>query len=488
MEITQNWLMRIGPIELLVLLGDWQHGGGTTSARLTSALRAAIATGVLPTHAVLPPERSFAEHIGCARSTVARAFDDLAAEDLVTRRQGSGTVVKSTGVAPAGGLSQVFGQRLLIDLSVAAPPNARLVYDVAIRPDDLLSTNAAHGYEAGGLLVLRRAVAEWLDADPACVMITNGAHHATRIALSLVAGRGARIAHEDPTYPGAFDVIADIGGRAVPIPRLSTTAPALLQRRLRELSPAAVLVQPRVAAPDGAAVSDSHRRALAAAFDVIGLPIIEDDALGDLSFAIDDPAGEIVDGGSRRTLRHDCRRAPVWTAGSLSKTVWGGLRLGWLVTPTPQRCDDAINSRLGTDLSPPTVSQLMALQLFGDLSARCVMRRERLATAARLLLAELAVNLPDWRPVVPEGGLTIWVDIGADSDRFATVARAHGVAVTPGRAAGRSASAAHHLRLCFDRPAPELTAAVQRLRRAWEVGGFLGGSGGSSGATVHNDV
>lgn len=455
--------MRIGPLELVALLGHWREGDGSLAARLAAGVRAAIASGSVPAPCALPTERALAEALGCSRSTVTHAFDDLEADGLVVRRQGSGTAVPELPGDPGGGpgLRRVFGSRHLIDLSVAAPPSAPPWLTELVRSIDLDDLHAggpqAHGYEAAGARPLRVAIGERLGVDPSRVLVTNGAHHGLFMALSALLRPGARLAVEDPIYPGVFDLAEHLGARLVPVDAIGLSDASSALDRLAALRPAAVVVQPRIAAPTGRAVPFDCRLELAEVLDAVGAPVVEDDALGDLGFH--DVGGQLLH--ARR------RRVPVWSVGSLSKTIWGGLRVGWLVAPSPAAAAAVSAARMGIDLAPSSVAQAVAHAVLPRLDEIAAQRRASLAGAAATLVDLLHHRLPSWRPTMPEGGLTLWADIGADAERFTATALANGVAVTVGTAASRSPSARQHIRLCVDRSEQQLSAGVARLERAW---------------------
>jgi GntR family transcriptional regulator len=63
--------------------------------QLQRALRVAIENGVIAPEDALPPERDLAEMLGVSRITVRKAIDELAAEGLLVRKQGSGTFVSN---------------------------------------------------------------------------------------------------------------------------------------------------------------------------------------------------------------------------------------------------------------------------------------------------------------------------------------------------------------------------------------------------------
>ena len=63
-------------------------------------LRERIAAGALRPGARLPGEAALATEHGVSRMTLRRALDQLAAEELIVRRPGSGTFVRSSGASP----------------------------------------------------------------------------------------------------------------------------------------------------------------------------------------------------------------------------------------------------------------------------------------------------------------------------------------------------------------------------------------------------
>lgn len=70
---------------------------GAKARRVYLSLRDGIADGRLADGGPLPAEQRLAESFGVSRVTVRRALDALAADGLIERRAGSGTVVRSSG-------------------------------------------------------------------------------------------------------------------------------------------------------------------------------------------------------------------------------------------------------------------------------------------------------------------------------------------------------------------------------------------------------
>jgi DNA-binding GntR family transcriptional regulator len=72
-------------------------------------LRRAVATGKLPRGARLPSSRALAAQLGVSRNTVLAAYEELAAQGIISGRRGSGTVVVATA------RRRLDGRRVLLE-------------------------------------------------------------------------------------------------------------------------------------------------------------------------------------------------------------------------------------------------------------------------------------------------------------------------------------------------------------------------------------
>ncbi len=213
------------------------------------------------------------------------------------------------------------------------------------------------------------------------------------------------------------------------------------------------IVTPDHQNPTGAHASEAQRRGL-----VRALPhtrIVADETFAELD--LDD------DLEPRRPLAAFGR--DVITVGSLSKLAWGGLRLGWI------RAEAGVAARLGStrasqDIGTPVLEQLLGVEVFANLDAIRAERMRGLRARRDHLLALL--DDAGWPAVRPSGGMVVWADLGegASSTRLAAAARAHGVRVVPGPRFALAGTHDRYLRIPFATPAPVLTEAVTRLRRA----------------------
>ena len=152
--------------------------------------------------------------------------------------------------------------------------------------------------------------------------------------------------------------------------------------------------------------------------------------------------------------------ASTYLVGGTSKSMWAGLRVGWIRT-SRRAADMLAHIRLGVDLGAPIIEQLMAADLLGRASAHGELLREQYST----LCDALETHLPHWsyRPV--DGGLSLWCQ-GLTRPAFELVrlARDHGVELLPGALfSPTQRDWTHALRLPFTSPARDLEYAVEVL-------------------------
>jgi DNA-binding transcriptional MocR family regulator len=132
---------------------------------------------------------------------------------------------------------------------------------------------------------------------------------------------------------------------------------------------------------------------------------------------------------------------------------------------------EAIARRVAlTDLGVSVPSQLLAGQVLDRLPPLVRARRRQLAARCAHLRRRLAHDLPEWTVTAPDGGLCLWAGLPlADGARFVSSARDHSIEVMDGSFAVPGRTPSDHIRICFDRPAPILDEAVDRLVAAWQA-------------------
>ncbi|WP_454048339.1 MocR-like transcription factor YczR [Cellulomonas sp. Marseille-Q8402] len=471
---------RIGGTGLATVVGQWRRPGPAYAA-LADALRRALLSGDLPLATRVPGERELAAALGVSRTTTSGAYDVLRQEGYLLSRQGSGTVTAlPPGTAARAGrpatalpVHRPLDADGVVDLTIAACTPPRDLHAAARRAVDALPAHAGHGYAPLGLDVLREAIADRYTArgtptTPDQVLVTTGAQHAIALLMSTHAGPGDRVVVEQPTYPHAIEAVRAAGARPVPVPTGSGgvrgTDLDLLESTVRQVAPRLVYLIPDHHNPTGATLDAAGRARVRDLARRTGTVVVGDEVLTDLT----------LDGPEPEPWAGDGTGARVVAIGSMSKSHWGGLRVGWLRGPADLVTRLALARRSG-DLGTAVLDQLVAVELLRLGTGPVTERRAHLRAGRDLLAGLLAERLPDWRFTVPAGGQCLWVDLGAPvSSALSALALAHGVRVAPGPAFAVDGALEDRIRLPFTAGPDALRRAVDGLALAWAALGAPG--------------
>jgi GntR family transcriptional regulator/MocR family aminotransferase len=321
------------------------------TGQLVAQLRDAIRRDMIPSGTRLPSSRRLADQLGVSRNTAVRAYDVLVMEGYAETRPASGVFAAKPAV-----VAQVPRPETPPDAPAAAVPayaqrklrpggdQHRLSFDFFPgRPNPSLfplrawqrllqaclsrsgaSELCRHG-DPGGLFDLRAALSTFLAttrgivADPARIIITNGAQEAFGLAARTLLGPGSIAVVEDPGYAAAASVFeaagATLAGVAVDGEGLVTDAlPA---------GPAALLyLTPAHQYPTGRVLTMQRRAAAISWARARGCIILEDDYDGDIRYE-GAPLPAIAGAAPDCTIH----------VGSFTETLGVGLRLGFMVVP-----------------------------------------------------------------------------------------------------------------------------------------------------------
>jgi len=153
----------------------------------------------------------------------------------------------------------------------------------------------------------------------------------------------------------------------------------------------------------------------------------------------------------------------VISIGSLSKPVWGGLRIGW-IRASSELVGRLAALRAGIDMAGPVFDQLVAAELFDSLDELMLARVAGLRIQRDTLLTALARELPEWRITPPQGGLSLRAELDAPlSTALTLLAAPAGLIIVPGSRFGVDGTLERFLRLPYSLPAERLDEAVRRL-------------------------
>ncbi len=434
---------------------DLQPGArGTRLARLHGALREAIASGRLAPGLRLPSSRELAARVGVSRNTAVAAYELLASEGWLESRGAGGSFVADlpraavavsdrASVAPwadsrwlrrdGGGWPAplVSGPAPAYRFQTGVPEIAHFPFDVLRRLQtralQALGHEPARYPEAQGLRALREAIAGHVSSSRAVacsaddIVITAGAQQAFDLIARVLVTPGRTVAAvENPGYPPLRVALLGAGAMLAPVP---LDAEGLVVDALPG-DARIVCVTPSHQAPLGMPMSLARRRELlnwAARRQAV---VIEDDYDGEFRFT-----ARPLD--ALKTLDRDGR---VFYVGTLSKSMFPALRLGYVVAPAWAR-EALVAAQRAASLSMPVLMQAAVADFIAEghllrhVRRMCGEYAERRRALERLLPRHLGARAAVL-PAIAGLHLAVALD-GVDADELVRRAWAAGVGVEP---------------------------------------------------------
>ncbi|HZX07259.1 PLP-dependent aminotransferase family protein [Kribbella sp.] len=415
----------------------------------------------------LPSERELTEALGVSRTTVASAYRSLRDSGYLTSRRGSGSVTAlPSKVEPELARHHAPGidTEGLYDFTAAAPSAIPgILTAVAAAAEGLPPHLATPGYHPQGLPVLRAEIAaayceRGLPTTADQIVVTAGALAATSIAVRAMTQIGDRVLTESPTHPNSVDAIRRSGCRVVAVPM----SPGgwdlpLLEATIRQTAPRAAWLVVDFQNPTGFLMPAADRQRLARAFARSRTTAIVDETLFELAldgqempppFASYDPDGVI-------------------TVGSVSKSFWGGLRIGWMRVPEALVAR-ILDARASLDLGAPVLEQLVVAQLLRERADLLPERRLTIARQRNTLAETVSELLPSWRFRLPGGGLSLWCELPEPmGSSLVGVAQRNGVLLVAGSRFSPDGGLESFVRVPYTVPPEALRDGVRRLAASY---------------------
>jgi 2-aminoadipate transaminase len=433
-----------------------------------------IRSGAWPKGERLPATRELAGQLGLNRTTISAAYELLEAEGLIAGQVGRGSFV--TGNSPAGsgldwnsllergesagsGHSAVNG-RAMISFAMSRPSRALFPLDdfrascasVLSRSDlgDILQLGSPSGYEPLRRYLLEDARRQGAASSADDLLITNGCPQALDLIGRTLLRQGDAVAVEEPIYTGLKSLLSGMGAQLVGIPIGNDGMDvAHLERVFDRERPRFLVVTPNFQNPTGATIPLAGRQALLAAARRAGVPVIENDAYGELRYR----------GEPLPSLKQLDAQGGTVLLRSFSKVSFPGLRVGWVLGPKPL-IDRLRQAKESSDLHTDQLSQAVLLD-FAE-SGRLEAHRTRVLQAGAERLEATLEGCREYLPAGarwtrPEGGMNVWVKLPDPLDAGELLQRAQkeGVAYLPGRYFAVSRLEPGSLRLSFAGLTPE---------------------------------
>lgn len=485
-------------LELAITLPP--RGSGAVMRVLHNELRGAILDGRLKPGLRLPSTRILADSWGVSRNTVMGAYDLLLSEGYLFARHGAGTYVaevlpvrieraplaEEPGKAPDRRLSEFWRSapaylmkpwtstapsRMLFRLGV--PDTASFPYHIwrrllARSLRSLAKVPAAY-VEAAGRPLLREAIANHVSfaRAVACnsddVVVTAGTQQAFDLLAKILVTPGrTTVALEDPGYGPLRGAFLAFGARIEPVP---VDSDGLIVDRI-PADARVICVTPSHQFPLGVAMSMRRRAELlefARANDAV---VIEDDYDGEFRFGTT----------PRDALQTLDRSGSVFYVGTFSKSLFPGIRLGFVVAP-PWAKRALTAAKQVTDWHQPVLEQdaLAAFISEGHMARHVRKMRKVYAERRELMMSGLQSHFSSWLEPIPASGgmhLTALAREVLDYDTIARSARQRNLDVRSLRTLSANGDGQAGLVFGYGATAPQdITEGLLQLRRLFPSSG-----------------
>jgi GntR family transcriptional regulator/MocR family aminotransferase len=411
------------------VLVELRRGDRTALHRqLEDELRSAIRSGRLTPDSALPSTRTLADQLSISRGTAVEAYEQLVAEGYLESRHGGGTRVASRVAEPvAQPVVSRPAEEFRFDFAYGRPDVTQFPRQEWLRSVRRVlneAPSARLGYLDGrGAPELHDALAAYLNrvrrtmATPERIVICNGFAQALHLALSVLHEMGAkRLAVEDP---GQADTPAVAHHQGLDVETVPVDEEGIDIGALARADADAVVVTSAHQFPMGGVLPPGRRDALVRWAVERGAYIIEDDY--DAEYRYDrEPIGAIQGLAPERVIY----------AGTASKVLAPGLRLGWIVAPM-DLVDRLAGAKELFDRGSPAIEQLAFAEFVARGAFDHHLRRMRPLYRRRRdrLLDALARLAPDLRPVGASAGAHLVAILPEDVDEAALVDRAAALGV-----------------------------------------------------------
>ncbi len=455
---------------------------------VASRVLAMIDAGTFAPGDRVPSVRALSRQLSVSISTVLEAYRLLESQRVVEARPQSGYFVRPRGPVPEIPARSKSGRRTvpidssdlilnitesatdpnLVALGSANPcldylPVARLnrFLGRVIREHPTLSHeyDSISGVEELRVMIARRMLEAGCSVSPDAIVTTAGATAAIQLCLRAVTKPGDTVAVESPTYYGLLEAIDALHLRAIEVATCPEEGIDLdeLEKIVSRQRVAACALVPNHGNPLGHCMPDDKKRQLVELLNTHDIPLVEDDAYGDLPFGNERPrAVKAFDPDDR-----------VLYCSSFSKTLAPGFRVGWAA---PGRYLDRVKRlKFSSFIATPSCTQMAIAQYLEhggfDRHLRSLRRTYR-ELMDRMIHVVGDVFPAGTRATRPAGGHVLWVELPehVDSMLLREQAAQAGVSVLPGPVFSPTGRYRNFIRLnCALTWGPPIEHALQTL-------------------------
>ncbi|NQD69288.1 PLP-dependent aminotransferase family protein [Sphingobacterium shayense] len=434
-----------------------------------------IEAGVIKEGERLPSVRMLSKSHGISVNTAKRIFIELETRSLVRSKPQSGHFVSSinylklplpevsqplpvaNNIEPnelITGVYSTMGRADLTLFSIGVPsggllPLAKMKKEIVLATRTLKEGGTEYEPLQGNLklrrMIASRSLAWEGDLKPDDLITTNGCMNALALCLMALTKPGDTVALESPCYPGILQLANSLGLKVLEVATHPVTGIDI--DALSALLPTinVCLLVPNFNTPLGYCMPDENKKEIVSILAAHGIPLIEDDAYGDIFFGSERP---------KCCKSFDTTGNVLWCS-SVSKTLAPGYRVGW-VAPGKYRAQ-ILKLKLVHALSSTSVVQEAVgnFLMTGRYENHLRRFRKTLQDNYQRYVFAIAEHFPLGTKISrPQGGLALWVEFpaGIDTVELYNYALKQHISIAPGRMFTLQNQFQNCMRLCIGLP------------------------------------
>lgn len=260
------------------------------------------------------------------------------------------------------------------------------------------------------------------------VLPTPGCLDAIALALTALLKPGDTIGVESPLHYGFINITKNLGYKILELPTHPTTGidVEFLEKTLKQNKIDLLLLMANFSNPFGSHMPDENKREVVRLIQKYDIPMIEDDIYSDLYFENTPP---------KFCKTFDESGSVIW-CGSVSKTLAGGYRVGWMA-PGKYK-SQILKAKPHQSINCNSITHEAIANFFENNRYDNYLKKVRQTLYSNSLnfLHTINEHFPlDTKVTRPQGGIQLWVELNkrTDTTELYNNAFAHKINIAPGR-------------------------------------------------------
>lgn len=322
--------------------------------QLYSHLKNKILNGTLKYNEKMPTIRHMAQVLNVNSVTVVKAYGLLEKEGYITKKVGSGCYVSvdiehnhNTNKIKKDGSYRLDNANPSLDIFPIEDFKKAINRAMEKEGANIFSYDEEYGISELKDEMIVYLCENGIKSKPENIVIISGAQQGIDIVSKALINYSDIVYVEEPSYPGALDILKSRGAKIVSIPMLRDGIDiGILKMKLEKTRPKLIYVMPNFQNPTGISYSENKKKKLLELAEQYDFYILEDDFISDFKFMEEE---------SKTLKSYDTNNRVIYIK-SFSKILMPGLRVGVMSIPSELK-KRIILSKNNSDISTSTLIQ-----------------------------------------------------------------------------------------------------------------------------------